>query len=101
MAETLVGGCLHTGDVGELNDEGYLKITGQKKDIIILPTERTDAGEPGKRPEAVPLHLRGGDVWGSPHYPVALITLDPEEIAQMKSPLVVYPVDSLVNAGVL
>jgi long-chain acyl-CoA synthetase len=77
-------GWLHTGDVGEIDEDGFLTVTDRKKDIIVT------AGGKNVAPQNIE-NLLKGIPWVSQAlvvgdrrpYLVALVTLDQDEVAKL------------------
>ena len=83
-AELLQNGWLHSGDVGEFDAGGYLKITGRKKEIIVTSGGKKTA------PGNIELMLKSLSPLGNAmvvgdnrNYLVALLALDPEQVPRV------------------
>jgi long-chain acyl-CoA synthetase len=79
-AELLQGEWMHTGDVGELDGEGFLRITGRKKEIIVTSGgKKTAPSNIEALLKAVSPVANAVVVGERRNFLVALLTLDAEK----------------------
>ncbi|MER6385134.1 AMP-dependent synthetase/ligase [Streptomyces sp. NPDC001250] len=86
-------GWLATGDIGELDDEGYLTITGRKKELLITAGGKSVAPAPLENwLRQHPLISQVMLVGDARPYVAALITLDPDGVTHWRQMIGKHPV---------
>jgi long-chain acyl-CoA synthetase len=84
--ETFVNGWMRTGDLGELDSDGYLSITGRKKDLLVTAGGKNVS--PGPMEDRIRSHSivsQAVVVGDGKTYITALLTVDPEVFEKWKS----------------
>jgi long-chain acyl-CoA synthetase len=80
-AQTVAGGWLRTGDLGSVDADGFVAVTGRKKDIIITSSGKNITPTNLENALRETRWISQAVVYGDNRpYLVALVTLDPDEL---------------------
>ena len=80
-------GWLRSGDIGTIDDDGYLTITDRKKDIIVTAGGKNVAPQVIENVLTTSPYVSNAVVIGDNRpYIVALITVDPDEVKALGAP---------------
>lgn len=80
-AEQFTGDWFHTGDLGELDEEGYLRIVDRKKRIIVLSTGKNVAPQPVESAINQSIYIQQSAMTGNNRkYVIVLVVPDYENL---------------------
>jgi long-chain acyl-CoA synthetase len=97
--ETVRDGWVYTGDLGSIDADGYLTITGRKKDLIITSSGKNISPDNLESLLRETRWISNAVVYGDRRsYLVALVTLDPDEVPALAEQLGV-PADPAAMAA--
>ncbi|WP_027018944.1 AMP-dependent synthetase/ligase [Corynebacterium sputi] len=84
--KTFVDGWFRTGDLGSLDDEGYLTITGRKKDLLVTAGgKNVSPGPMEDRMRAHPLISQAVVIGDGQRFISVLVTLDEDALGRWKT----------------
>lgn len=76
-------GWVHSGDIGDLDEDGFVKVTDRKKELIITSGGKNIAPAPIEAQiKSIPCIAAAAVIGDSRNYLTALVTIDPERFDQ-------------------
>jgi long-subunit acyl-CoA synthetase (AMP-forming) len=93
-------GWMHTGDLGAIDEDGYISITGRKKDLIITAGGKNVApAEMEGYLQSIPGVGQAVVVGDRQPYLAALIVLDPEALPELEVAAQISGLDDVASAA--
>ena len=98
-ASAIIEGWFHTGDIGVLDQDGYLRITDRKKDLIVTSGGKNIAPQPIESALKLSPLIEQAVVLGDKHNFISAILVPPWETVSEWAPPRGWPTDPLQLAG--